>query len=75
MGFMAGIETGGIHDLDWNRFVSRFELELMGFKAGNDKNNGGNIACITISTRLIGVGLVLLPLPPCFFITSLAHYS
>ena len=36
---MAGIETGGIHDLNWNRFVSRFELELMGFKAGNDRNN------------------------------------
>ena len=40
MGFMAGIETGGIHDLNWNRFVSRFEFELMGFKAGNDRNNG-----------------------------------
>ena len=39
MGFMAGIETGGIHDLNWNRFVSRFEFELMGFKAGNDSNN------------------------------------
>ena len=36
---MAGIETGGIHDLNWNRFVSRFEFELMGFKAGNDRNN------------------------------------
>ena len=39
MGFMAGIETGGIHDLNWNRFVSRFEFELMGFKAGNGRNN------------------------------------
>ena len=45
---MAGIETGGIHDLNWNRFVSRFEFELMGFKAGNDRNNGRNIACINI---------------------------
>ena len=47
VGFVAGIETGGIHDLNWNRYVSRFEMKLMGFKAGNDGNHRRN-TCIYI---------------------------
>ena len=66
MGFMAGIETGGIHDLNWNRFVSRFELELMGFKAGNDRNNGKNTACIYIKHATYRCR-------PCYVVFLLAH--